>query len=165
MSSNISINDLRHTGNDIQRNIGIARGDYRDLSYINKFGFNESVGTAYETIWEGSTNYTYPATAGTIHLTADDSDDNGGTVKVQGLDENWDITEETLTIGGVEGQKQFRRVYRMEMLTANTGTVNVDVINAIHTQADSTVSTVAYLAAGAGPVSYTHLTLPTKRIV
>ena len=160
MSSNISINDLRHTGNDIQRNIGIARGDYRDLSSINKFGFNESVGTAYETIWEGSTNYTYPATAGTIHLTADDTDDNGGTVKVQGLDENWDITEETLTIGGVEGQKQFRRVYRMELLTANTGTVNVDVINAIHTQADSTVSTVAYLAAGAGQTLMCVYTVP-----
>ena len=145
---------------DIQRNLLIARGDYRDLSYINKFGFNESVGTAYETIWEGSTNYTYPATAGTIHLTADDTDDNGGTVRVQGLDENWDITEETLTIGGVEGQKQFRRVYRMEMLTANTGTVNVDVINAIHTQADSTVSTVAYLSAGAGQTLMCVYTVP-----
>ena len=156
-----SIRDLRHANNDIQRNIGIARGDYKDdLSSINKFGFNESVGTAYETIWEGSANYSYPATAGTVQLTADDSDDNGGTVKVQGLDANWDITQETLTIGGARGTQQFRRVYRMEQLTANTGTVNVDTINAIHTQADSTDTTVAYLSAGAGQTLMCVYTVP-----
>ena len=143
--------DNTHSGSRVSPvNLHIARGDWNDLSYINKFGFNESVGTAYETIWEGSTNYTYPASAGTVQLTADDSDDNGGTVLVQGLDANWDITSETLTIGGDRGTQQFRRVYRMELLTANTGTVNVDTINAIHTQADSTDTTVAYLAAGAG---------------
>ena len=156
-----SIRDLRHANNDIQRNIGIARGDYKDdLSSINKFGFNESVGTAYETIWEGSANYSYPATAGTVQLTADDSDDNGGTVKVQGLDANWDITQETLTIGGARSTQQFRRVYRMELLTANTGTVNVDTINAIHTQADSTDTTVAYLSAGAGQTLMCVYTVP-----
>jgi hypothetical protein len=156
-----SIRDLRHANNDIQRNIGIARGDYKDdLSSINKFGFNESVGTAYETIWEGSANYSYPATAGTVQLTADDSDDNGGTVLVQGLDANWDITQETLTIGGARGTQQFRRVYRMELLTANTGTVNVDTINAIHTQADSTDTTVAYLSAGAGQTLMCVYTVP-----
>ena len=156
----MTIYSKRHPAQRIQENIGIARGDFYDLSSINKFGFNESVGTAYETIWEGSTNYTYPATAGTVQLTADDSDDNGGTVKVQGLDANWDITEEILTIGGARGVKQFRRVYRMEMLTANTGTVNVDVINAIHTQADSTDTTVAYLSAGAGQTLMCVYTVP-----
>jgi hypothetical protein len=48
----------------------------------------------------------------------------------------------------------------MEMLTANTGTVNVDTINAIHTQADSTDTTVAYLAAGAGQTLMCVYTVP-----
>ena len=140
--------------------LAIAKGFVHRFSHVNKFGFNESVGTAYETIWEGSTNYTYPASAGTVQLTADDSNDNGGTVRVQGLDANWDITEETLTIGGDRGTQQFRRVYRMELLTANTGTVNVDTITATHTQADSTDTTVAYLAAGAGQTLMCVYTVP-----
>jgi hypothetical protein len=78
------------------------------------------------------------------------------------LDANWDITGETLTIGGARGTQQFRRVYRMEMLTANTGTVNVDTITATHTQADSTDTIVAYLAAGAGQTLMCVYTVPRK---
>jgi len=80
-----SIRDLRHANNDIYRNIGIARGEWADLTHINKFGYNAATSSAFETVWDGGATYSYPATAGTIQLVADDSQDNGSTVEVQGL--------------------------------------------------------------------------------
>lgn len=157
-----SIKDLRHPNNDIQRNIGIARGDFKnDLSHVNKFGFNSAVGSTYETVWDGSNVYSYPATAGTVQITSSDgASDDGGTVEVVGLDENYNQTEETLTIGGARGTTQFIRVFRMILLTANTGTTNVGTITATHTQADSTDTTVAIITAGVGQTLMSTYTVP-----
>ena len=156
-----SIKDLRHPNNDIHRNIGIARGDFKnDLSHINKFGFNASVGSTFETIWDGSSVYSYPATQGTVQITSDDTDDNGGTVQVVGLDENYNQTEETLTIGGDSGTTNFIRVFRMIMITATTGTANVGTLTATHTQSDTTETTVAQILPTIGQTLMTNYTVP-----
>lgn len=147
----------------VQTNLSIARGDWNDLSHINKFGFNANVGSTFETIWDGSSVYSYPATAGTIQLTSSNSAaDNGGTVQVVGLDENYVDVSETLTIGGDRGTQQFIRVFRMIMLTANTGTANVGTITATHTQSDSTDTAVAIISAGLGQTLMTTYTVPAN---
>jgi len=128
MMRGFRIENLRHPNNDIMRNIGIARGDYSDLSSVHKFGYNSSVGTSFETVWDGNNNYTY-FSAGTATVTSSNTAaDDGGTVKVFGLDTNYDFIEETLTIGGSAGTKTFARVYRAYLETANTGTANVGTV-------------------------------------
>lgn len=157
-----SIKDLRHPTNDISRNIGIARGDFKnDLHHVNKFGFNATVGSSFETVWSESSVYTYPATAGTILLTSSDSDDDGSTVQITGLDENYDQQTETLTVGGSEGTKSFIRVFRMALTSANTGTVNVGKISARHTDQSSTQITVAAIPATIGQTLMTQYTVPS----
>ena len=42
-----------------EQNINIARGLIRGASHINKFGYNSSVGSNFETVWDGSNIYTY----------------------------------------------------------------------------------------------------------
>jgi hypothetical protein len=44
------------------------------------------------------------------------------------LDSNYDLAEETLTIGGSAGSISFIRVFRAIMITANTGNANVGTI-------------------------------------
>lgn len=144
----------------IQTNLSIARGDWNDLSHINKFGFNSAVGSTFETIWDGSSVYSYPATAGTVQITSDDTDDNTGTVQVVGLDENYSDVSETLTIGGDRGTTNFIRVFRMILLTAGTGTTNVGTITATHTQADSTDTVVAKILPTVGQTLMTTYTVP-----
>lgn len=90
----------------------------------HKFGYNPTVGNSYETIWDGANVYTYAATPGVATVTSDDSDDNGSTVQVTGLDDNYDIVNETITVGGSAGTQTFSRVYRAKMITANTGDTN-----------------------------------------
>ena len=99
-------------------------------SGVNKFGYNSSVGSSFETIWDGNNTYTYPSSAGTATATSSDTaSDNNGTVEIQGLDSNYDLATETLTIGGSAGTTSFIRVFRAVLKTANTGTSNVGTIS------------------------------------
>ena len=111
------------------QNFQIARGLIRGASHINKFGYNSNVGSTFETVWDGSNLYTYIGTAGTALVTSSNtSDDNNGTVEIQGLDANYNVQTVTATIGGSATTETFIRVFRVKLLTANTGTSNVGTI-------------------------------------
>ena len=108
--------------------VSIQRGDINNFSGIQKFGSNASVGTSFETIWDGGGDYTFITSAGTATATSSNTNDNTGTVEIQGLDSNYDLATETLTIGGSAGSTSFIRVFRAKMINANTGDANVGTI-------------------------------------
>jgi len=108
--------------------VSIQRGDINNFSGIQKFGYNASVGTSFETIWDGGGDYTFITSAGTATATSSNTNDNTGTVEIQGLDSNYDLATETLTIGGSAGSTSFIRVFRAKMINANTGDANVGTI-------------------------------------
>jgi hypothetical protein len=110
--------------------LSVQKGLVQNYSGVQKFGLNTAVGSsAFETIWDGNNTYTYPSSSGTATITSSDTgSDNNGTVLVSGLDSNYDLAEETLTIGGSAGTVNFIRVFRAYMVNANTGTANVGTI-------------------------------------
>jgi len=138
--------------------LGLQQGLVNRFSGIHKFGLNTAVGSSFETIWDGNNLYTY-ASAGTATATSSDADDNTGTVEIQGLDENYDLATETLTIGGSAGSTTFNRVFRAFMKTANTGDANVGDITI-------TVSstTVAKIQAGYGQTLMCVYTVPRNYV-
>ena len=138
--------------------ITVEKGLVEDFSSVNKFGYNSAVGTSYETIWDGNNTYTYASSAGTATATSSSTDDNTGTVEIQGLDSNYDLATETLTIGGSAGSTSFTRVFRAILKTANTGNVNVGDISI-------TVSstTVAKITAGYGQTLIAIYTVPRNK--
>ena len=107
----------------------IQRGDVNNFQGIQKFGYNSSVGTSFETIWDGGGDYTFITSAGTATATSSDTgSDNNGTVEIVGLDSNYDLATETITIGGSASTTSFIRVFRARMINANTGNTNVGTI-------------------------------------
>ena len=115
--------------NNMPFGLGVQKGLVTNFSGVHKFGLNTAVGTSFETIWDGNNTYTYPSSAGTATITSSDTaSDNNGTVEIQGLDSNYDLATETLTIGGSAGSTSFIRVFRAIMKTANTGTSNVGTL-------------------------------------
>jgi len=77
-------NSLFYPTDDTKLNI--ARGLVRKTVSLFKFGFNDTVGTAYETIWDGGGTYTYPTVANTVVVTSDGAaNDSGVKVTVSGL--------------------------------------------------------------------------------
>ena len=87
---------------------------------IFKFGFNSSVGTSEETVWDGGGTYTYPTSATVMKVSSSDDSDTS-TVTISGLDENYDeASEEVILTGRVPATTTttFIRVFRA-IVTAN----------------------------------------------
>jgi hypothetical protein len=149
----------RHFANSqLAETIDLSAGNVINTKFIDKFGYNSTVGGTFETVWDGNNIYTYIATAGTATATSSNSaSDDNGTVEVTGLDANYNEITETLTIGGSAGTQQFYRVFRARMVTPNTGTTNVGNVTIT---VDS--KSAAIITAGYGQTLMALYTVPLK---
>lgn len=132
------LTDRRNTPvNDIA--LGIAAGAYRGFSSEYKFGHNPTVGAAYETIWQESTLYIYPASATVMTISSDDETDNlagvgAHSVRLIGLDADYNIITEDLDLHptdgtlGVTTTKSYFRIHRMYTLTAGSNAGQIGTI-------------------------------------
>ena len=114
--------------NNIPLGLAVQRGLVNNFSGVQKFGYNTAVGTSFETIWENGSLYSYPTTATTAVATSSDTDDNDSLVHIYGLDSNYDLADEVITVGGSASTTSFIRVFRSVLTNANTGVVNVGKI-------------------------------------
>ena len=106
----------------------VAAGKITGTTHLNKFGYNEGLTSSYEPIWDGSTTYTYNSYAQVLKVTSDDAADNTATIEVQGLDSDYNLAYETLTVGGGDGTTKFIRVFRAVMKTHPTEVENQGAI-------------------------------------
>ena len=98
-------------------NIPIAGGQIAGYNYVHKFGANTALDNQnYETIWDGSNLYPWATmdTAATILTTNAETGNNGVEITIQGLNENWELTTEVLTLDGTAQttQNSWKRVFR-----------------------------------------------------
>jgi len=109
--------------------INVQKNLVDGFSAVGQFGYNPDVGTSFETVTSVGGIYVYPTTATTAVATSSNTaSDNNGTVLISGLDENYNLASETITIGGAASTTTFIRVFNARMLTANTGDANVGTI-------------------------------------
>jgi hypothetical protein len=146
------------TGRTEDFNLQVARGHVSNHSHVNKFGWNTSLGASFETIWDGSNVYTYHNSGTAVLTSATPEDDNLSTVEIQGLDENFNIQTEIVTVGGDPSTTEFSRVFRMLMKTANTGSTNSDAITC---RVDNT--TAAVISADGGQTQMALYTIPANK--
>ena len=116
----------------------ISEGNVSNHMRLNKFGHNEAVGTAWETIWTNSNVYVYMLVADQLEILSSDTDDDGApvgngarTVTIYGLDANWDEANETIIMNGtgvVTTDATFIRVFRAKVITAGTSFTNEGTI-------------------------------------
>ena len=97
----------------------IAKGESKGYSFIHKFGANFDIDTASdpESVWTGGGLYPWSSlsTAQTIYCISTSSSDTG-TLEIQGLDADYNVQTETVTLTGttaVTTAKTFLRIYRM----------------------------------------------------
>ena len=145
--------------------IQIAVGNVKNTSHINKFGYNSAVGTSYETITDLGTN-NLPSSAAVVSVvsasTADTSAGTGArTVEIQGLDADYNLKTETVTMNGqtaVTTTATFIRVFRMRVASAGTGEVNAGNITASISSSD-----VARILADEGQTLMAVYTVPANK--
>jgi len=89
--------------------LAIAKGESNYLSVRNIFGYQENVTTNFIPAWEYATAYTYPTSAVTMDVASTDAaNDNGYTVRIIGLDANYNIISEDVTIPATTTKAFFR---------------------------------------------------------
>jgi len=144
--------------------IQISDGVMLNVDAINKFGYNESVGSSYEVVSDlGSAHYpTSAATASIVSASTDDAAAGTGarTVEIQGLDGNYEELTEVVTMNGtaaVSTTGSFLRIFRMRVVMAGSGETNAGNITA------TIGSNVARILAGQGQTLMAVYTVPKGR--
>lgn len=150
---------LEHEG------IQIASGRTLNTSHINKFGFNESVGTTFEPITDLGTNH-LPTTAAVVSVSSSSSQDtDGGTgahsVEIEGLDQDYAQVIENVTMNGtgtVSTTTTFLRVFRMRVIEAGSNETNSGNIDASVGGTD-----VARISSDLGQTLMACYTIPARK--
>lgn len=143
--------------------LDVSRGAVPGHSIVFLTGINRSLAAnSDETIWNGSSLYpwtTWDADgAVTIHVGSSSTSDAGKTILVNGLDNNFAIQTEVITLPSTNTAtttKLFRRVNNIVQLT---GAANVGTVNARYSTALGTI--VAQMAPGTGLSCGSYYTVP-----
>lgn len=112
--------------------LNISRGLVKGTSYIHKFGAVPTMSTnTTGTVWDiNDTLYPWSAfaTASTLTIAANIADD-GKTVTIYGLDADYNVIDETVTIasGAATTTKSFIRVYRAFCSSQNINNIDIKV--------------------------------------
>lgn len=126
----------------------IAEGNVADHTAIRIFGYNPLVAAVWETVHQASTLRTYLAAAERLQVTSTDADDDGApvgngarTLTINGLDANYDVLTETVTMNGVANvltTASFLRVQNIVVATAGSTGYNEGAIT-VSNNADTIV--------------------------
>ena len=150
--------------------IQAARGKLRNSYHVHKFGANSIPANGQEeTVWDGSNLYpwtTWNGGADNVFLKSSDSNDAGITVFIQGLDANYDLQSEIVTLDStdptataVSSSNTYIRLFRMYN-TSNQQ--EVGNISALYGSASGTP--VAIITAGEGQTLMSVYTVPDDHV-
>ena len=147
--------DNTHSGSRVAPvNLHIARGDWNDLSHINKFGYNAATSSSFETVTDLSGVYSYIDAPIQLTVTsASGATDNGVEVELQGLDANYLAQTVSVTLAGLgtaTTTEIFKRIFRARV-TSGTPDGNITI-------GDS--QTYAQITAGNGQTLMATYTVP-----
>lgn len=115
--------------------LAVSRGHSQGYRSLYKFGYNPDVDTTEETVWGNAGDYIWLDSAVTMFVSSTSANDSGTgigarTILIQGLDEDYNEIEETITLNGqtqVATQLSYLRVYRsfVTLAGSNEGTSGV----------------------------------------
>lgn len=140
----------------------VARNKVPGVTGISIIGYNPlvPVSAAYIPIWEANTVYTYPTVAQNMLLWSTSGSDTNVTVTIVGLDSNYDIISEDLTLtNGITGVQTVRQYFRINSLQTKL-TSSVNPVGAIHLGNITKTLTYSYMAAGTGKSQAAIYTVP-----
>ena len=133
----------------------IARGHYSNVEAVNLFGFNETIGTTYETIAnDGGGIEPVPSSAVQMDLVSTAADTMA--VYIKGLDADYNVLEEIITLTGttpVTTTSSFLRINSAQIMSG-TNAGNISFSNG--------GTEYAYIGAGIGVTQSLSYTVPAN---
>jgi len=133
----------------------IARGHYSNVEAVNLFGFNETIGTSFETIAnDGGGIEPVPSSAVQMDLVSTAADTMA--VYIKGLDADYNVLEEIITLTGttpVTTTSSFLRINSAQIMSG-TNAGNISFSNG--------GTEYAYIGAGIGITQSLSYTVPSN---
>ncbi len=106
----------------------IAQGKMYDSEALNIFGFNTTVGTSFETVWNDGAAYAFPSAALTMTIVSSSASDTMD-VLVVGLDANYNEVRQTVTLTGTGSVTLPTDLYRINsaiiLAGSNVGNITI----------------------------------------
>lgn len=135
--------------------LNIAKGNIKGHTTVHKFGTNEDVDIGTEGVWEHGGSINFPASALTMNIASTSANDTSAgtgarTIVIEGLDANWEIQSETITMNGqtiVTSANTYIRVDRAYIVTTGSGETNageVHVFTGTATGGEPDTATLVY---------------------
>ncbi len=97
----------------------VARGQVDGHSTVNIYGYQPSVGTTFIPVWENATAYTFPTVASIMNVTGTDADT--AKILVIGLDANYALISETVTLNGTTPVPTVNSYFRINSMQVTSG--------------------------------------------
>lgn len=133
--------------------LDMARGVYSNVEAVNIFGFNRTIGSTYETVWNDGASYAFPSSAVAMSVVSSSASDTMNLLIV-GLDSDYNELTETVTLNGataVTTTGSFLRINSAVILSgSNAG--NITISNA--------GTTYAYIESALGATQACVYTVP-----
>lgn len=118
----------------------VARGQIAGHSVVQIFGYNPDLDTTEESIWPDGGTVPHPTVASVLSIASTDANDDGSpagtgarTVFIEGLDGNYDVVSETVTLNGtsaVSTTNSYLYINQFYVATVGSGGANAGDITA-----------------------------------
>lgn len=105
----------------------IARGQISYHSVRNVFGTNPAIGTSFITAWENSTALPFLSAEQNLSLVSTSASDTAVTILVSGLDGNYQIVQEVVSLNGTTPVGTTNKFFRINDLITASGNAVGDV--------------------------------------
>jgi len=131
----------------------VVKGNMFDTSPVNVFGYNQTIGTAFETVWDDGGSYVYPTSALIMDVVSTSASDTMN-VFIDGLDINYNQITETVTLTGTSAVTTTTAFYRINRATilAGSNVGNISISNG--------GTNYAFIGAGIGSTQACIYTVP-----
>jgi hypothetical protein len=138
----------------------VAQGKIADVSSLNVYGTQSSVGATFIPVWENATAYTYPTSAIQMTLYSSSASDTNVTVRINGLDGDYEPISEVLVLtNGTTGVTTVNNYFRINsMVVVMSSTVNP--VGTLYLSDSGKTITYAQIAIGVGRTQMTIYTVP-----
>jgi hypothetical protein len=159
-ATNINVISKTVSGTTEPFELQVARGQIPYHTQIIIFGYSPNVGsTALGPLWEGQTLsgglYTYPSSADYLVLVSDSASDTSAlSIKIDGLDANFNILSETIALNGTTNVTTTNKFFRINQMTTTNG------LNVGNVTAKISSTTYAKINAGIGQTQMSIYTVP-----
>lgn len=104
--------------------LNIARGLTKYSQVVNIFGYNANVQTSFIPLWENNTAYPFPTSNVGMEIKSSDATDTDVTIKVIGLDSNYESVVEVVNLNGTTDVNLTKEFFRINTMITTSGNAN-----------------------------------------